>query len=263
MIFNGFLPSMVLAPEDGSGTGDPVEPQIDLEDDETSDDPTQEDDTEGAESEDEQGADESEGAAAIAPQPPPSRGDRGIGELRKRARETAEANARLTRELDDLRRQVQRPAYQAPVETPQQRVDRLSLMSPEDRVLTIAREEHQAFAQQQAFVNSQLLDNSDRTAFVAKAASNPLAKRLAGEVERRLADMRSRGERLPTREVIFTYLVGERALAQYGKTNTKAAANRQRQAARPANSQGDIRPSRTRQPTTAEDFESRFGDVPI
>jgi hypothetical protein len=259
MMFNGFLPSMTLAPEDGSGTGDPVEPQLDLEDDETSDDPTQEDDTEGVESEDEQGADES---SETAPPPPQSRGDRSIGELRKRARETAETNARLTRELDDLRRQVSRPAYQ-PQETPQQRADRLSLLSPEDRVLTIAREEHQAFAQQQAFVNAQLLDNSDRAAFEARAARNPLAQRLAGEVERRLADMRARGERLPSREVIFTYLVGERTLANQGKANTKAAANRQRQTARPANSQGDIRPARTRQPTTAEDFESRFGDVPI
>jgi len=250
-----------LAPDDGGGAGDPVDDQLDLEDDETSGDPVEEDDTEGTEPEDEKGADD--GAAdESAAAPPPSRGDRSIGELRKRARETAEANARLTRELDDLRRQVSRPAYQ-PQETPQQRADRLALLSPEDRVLTIAREEHQAFAQQQAFVNAQLLDNSDRAAFEARAAANPLARRLSGEVERRLADMRARGERLPSREVIFTYLVGERTLAAQNKGNIKASANRQRQAARPANSQSDIRPARTRQPVTAEDFESRFGDVPI
>jgi len=259
MVFNGFWPLLTLAPEDGSGVGDPVEDQVDLEDDESTSDPEGEEDSEGVEPEDEQGADDT-GEAAIPP--PQSRGDRSIGELRKRARETAEANARLTRELDDLRRQVNRPAYQ-PQETPQQRADRLSLLSPEDRVLTIAREEHQAFAQQQAFVNAQLLDNSDRAAFEARAARNPLAQRLAGEVERRLADMRARGERLPSREVVFTYLVGERTLAAQTKGNVKAAANRQRQSARPANSQGDIRPARSRQPVTAKDFEDRFGDVPI
>jgi hypothetical protein len=228
---------------------------VDLEDDETVQDPV--DEPEEASDDEPEGADEPEGEQPLAAEPPAPKGDRSIGRLREERRTLAEENARLTRQLDEMRR-----APPAPVETPQQRADRLALLAPEDRIREEFREELRARDQQQQNFSRQIMDNTDRAAFAAKVASNPLARKLEAEVERKLADMRRNGADAP-RETIFTYLVGERALQQMGKGSKTAAANRQRQQARPASSRGDVRVDRRRGAETAEDIEARFGDVPI
>lgn len=248
---------------------DPIEGEddrisVDLEDDETTGDPTGEAETEGTESEDAAGADETsgddaEGEPVVAA---PSRRSERVQALANERRQLAEQNAQLTRQLDELRRNP--PVPQAPPESPQQRADRLSLLSPEDRIRTEVEERIQHFERGQAQTVRQLQDTTDQTNFRALAARNPLAAKMESQVEQALAGLRARGQDLP-RQAVFTYLVGERALAQLGKSKPAAAANRARQQARPAGARGDVRPDRSgrRGTGTAADIEARFGDVPI
>jgi hypothetical protein len=240
---------------------DDEHPEVDLEDDEAVSDPQGEPDTEGAEPEDDHGADELDAGGGREPATPvvpqPSARSQRVQALANERRLLAEQNAALTRQLDDLRR-----APPQPVESPQQRADRLALLTPEDRVRTEMREELAAHSQQNQAIIRQLAESTDRTNFNALASRNPLAARLSGDVERMLENMRREGKDSP-REVIFTYLVGQRTLANMGKGKAAAAANRQRQQAQPARARGDVRPGRARQENTVEDMERRFGDVPI
>ena len=233
--------------------------EVDLEDDETSHDPEGEPETaEGDEPENEA---EPLAAGDAEPPAPPSRAERRIRALDERYKQVAEENARITRQLDELRRNPPQP--QQPAETAIDRANRLALLSPEDRLREEMREALDANERKNQNLTAQLLDQSDQASFSAQAAVNPLAKKLASEVERRLADLRARGQNLP-RNVVFTYLIGERVLAQQGKKSPKAAANRQRQQARPANTRGDVQPNRrNRGSNTVADMEAQFGDVPI
>lgn len=232
---------------------------VDETDDETVADPVDEPDTEGTESEDADGADEVEPLAADAP---PSRGNRAIGALRQQARETAQQLAETTRQLDELRRGVNQP--RSPVESVQERANRLALLSPEDRIREEMREAFERNERNTQALATQLMDESDRNAFQARTQSDSLARKLAPEVERRLVAYRSSGNNIK-RGVLFTYLVGEKALEQRGKPNKQAAANRQRQQTRPARSGSDVRPDRRgeRAGNGADDFERRYGDSPI
>lgn len=252
------LSSVAFAPETGDGT--PNEPEVDPDDDELSLDPANE--PEPDEETDPELEPEDPEIEHLAAEP--AKGDRGIAALRAERRRLAEDNARITRELDDLRRNP--PRAQAPVETVQQRADRLAMLSPEDRIRTEVNEALQANEYKQNLLHQQLLDQSDRSAFAAMAASNPLAKKLESEVERRHADLKSQG-RSVERSILFTYLVGERVLAQQGKPNKAAAANRARNQARPSGSRGDVRPADRRggplDQMSAAEMEKRFGDIPI
>lgn len=231
---------------------------VDLTDDEPVDDPVDEPDAD---------ADADEPADPDAPDDPaaaaPSRRDTRIQSLSERNRQLAAEQARLTRELDQMRRSQPQPAYQPPAETPAQRAERLALLSPEDRIRTELHESQQAFEQRQQQMLRTLQDQTDITSFESLAARNPLAAKMRDEVEQALQGARARGQDLP-RYAVFTYLVGQKALAQQGKGNRAARRNQQRQAARPAAARGDVSSSRQRTTgDTAGDFEKRFGDVPI
>lgn len=255
-----------FAPPDAPGAGDPPDGddriEVDLDDDETVLDPI--DEPEG--DDDQDGDDDLDAGAEGGEQPPerqPSRGDRRITALTERTRLQAEENARLTRELDDLRRRPAAPL--APVETPAQRAERLSLLSPEERMEerlneALTRNQHQT---QQ--LTSQLMDQSDRASFESRATANPLFKKIAVDVERELGALRARGENLP-RETIATYLIGQRVLAQQGKAKPGAQQRQRRERAPPVNGRGDISGDRRERRTggdSAADLERRFGDVPI
>lgn len=253
------LSSVAFAAEDEGGAGDTPDDslEVDLEDDEGTTDPADEPEDEG---EDEEGADEI--AAGTGGAEPPSRGDRRIQSLIDRNKQIAEENARITRQLDEMRR-APAQTYQPPAETPQQRADRLALLSPEDRLRTEMDERLQVHQMQQQHLMRQLQDSSDRSAFEALAGRNPLANKMRDQVERALADVRAKGQDLP-REAVFTFLVGQKAIAQMGKPNKKAAANRQRQAARPASTRSDVRGESSRRGGgAADEIERKFGDVLI
>lgn len=255
-----------FAPPDAPGAGDPPDGddriEVDLDNDETVTDPI--DEPEGDDAEDDETL-EAEGDED-GEQPPsrqPSRGDRRITALTERTRLQADENARLTRELDNLRRNP--PAPLAPVETAAQRAERLALLSPEERMEerlneALTRNQHQT---QQ--LTSQLMDQSDRASFESRATANPLFKKIATDVERELGALRARGENLP-RETIATYLIGQRVLAQQGKAKPGAQQRRRAQETRPVNGRGDVSGDRRERRTggdSAADIERRFGDIPI
>jgi hypothetical protein len=250
----------------GGPDGDDRIPEPDLDDDETVTDPVDED----ADPADDADADP-EADDDVDPQPDPaasarpaSRGDRTIGELRRLARERAEENAQLTRRLAELEGRVASQSQPA-AETAAQRAERLALLSPEERAMEMVNEALERNNRQQQQFTAQLMDQSDRSAFEARAAVNPLFKKLSSAVERELASLRAKGQSLP-RETIAVYLIGQRVVAQQAEKPRGGTTRRQREQARPARPGGDApaaRGARRGNPATAEDYEAQFGDVSI
>jgi hypothetical protein len=234
--------------------------EVDPEDDETSNEPT--DETGDDEGEDEAGADESDGVD-VAPEP---RGRRQFGELRETNRELARQNADLTRKFAELEGRVNGQQYQQPPqETPQQRQSRLSLLSPEERFQVELQERDQFYARQNNQLMGMVQDSGDRASFSALTTSNKVARRFSNEVERRHNEYKAKGA-FVERRIILQQILGERVLAQEenGTPQRRAAANRQRQRGKPASAGSDVRPARSRTTTgSAEDYETRFGDVQI
>lgn len=256
-------------PDEGGGTPEDERiPEPDLDDDETVTDPVGETD-EGDDEGDDGGDEQDEAAAAGGAEPPArqSRGDRQFAELRRQARERAEENARLTREMAELRGQLTATRQpQQVAETPQQRAERLALMSPEERADVIVSERLAAHEARQAQLTNQLLDQSDRATFEASAAANPLLKKLAPEVERKRQELYQRDGQLVPRATIATFLIGERVLAQQGKGKPAAQQRRRSQETRPSNGRGDVAPNRSQRRSSGDpvaDMEARFGDIQI
>lgn len=254
-----------FAPPDDQGAPGPDADddriEVDLDDDEAVTDPVDEPEGDNAEDDQTLGTDGEDGEQP--PERQPSRGDRRITALTERTRRLAEENARVTRELEELRRRPAAP--QLPVETPAQRAERLALMSPEERMEERLNEALNRNQQQTQQLTSQLMDQSDRTSFDARTAANPLFKKIATDVERELAALRARGENLP-RETIATYLIGQRVLAQQGKAKPGAQQRRRAQESRPTNGRGDVAGDRRERRSggdSAADIERRYGDVPI
>ena len=259
--------AMFAPPDDGAG-GTPEDeriPEPTIDDDETVTDPQGESDDAGDDQgDDDQGDDQGDDDEG-GEEPParPSRGDRAIGALRAENRRLAEENARNTRAIEELRRAPPQP--QQPLETPSQRAERLALLSPEERTQVVVDEALQRHSVQQTQLTNQLLDQSDRAAFEARATTNPLFRKLANEVERELATLRSKGQNLD-RASIATFLIGKRVVEQQGKGKPAARQRRQAQEARPTNGRGDVGPDRQNRRGSSDpvaDMERRFGDVPI
>ena len=255
--------SVLFQAPDTPGTP-PEEPEkdrveLDPEDDETPADPADEEATE--EGEDDKGADEVE-----ATPKPEDRGRRQFGALRATNRTLAEENASLTRKMAELEGRIgglQQHYAQQPVETPQQREHRLAQLSPEDRLRTEFREELQVRDRQNAQMRHEGNMTSDAAQFAAVCASSPYAKRFAPEVEKAFNEYAAKGL-FVQRQLLLRNIIGEKVLSQEGKAKPRAAANRQRQAAKPVNYGSDTRTSRSRHTAgSAADFEARFGDVPI
>src|SRR6185369_15997121 len=244
-------------------------PEPDLDDDEAVTDPVGETDEERDSGDDDDQDDDGE-LAAGGEEPPArqTRGDRTVGELRRVARERAEENAKLTRDMAELRGRLDQISRQpaAPVETAQQRAERMALMSPEERAMEMVNESLQRHERNQQQITNQLLDQRDRSSYEAMAATQPLLKKLAPDVERMRTGFIQRGEQVPNRVAIATYLIGEKVLQQQGKGKPAAAARRRAQQARPANGRGDVASPRRERGRTGDvvaDFENKFGDVPI
>lgn len=260
-----FSPPDPPAAEGGEAPDGDERIEPDAEDDEAVGDPVDDGEpAEGEEAELEDPAGEAEGGEEIeddgalaADAKPQSRAERRIQALTERNRQQAEENARVTRELAEARR-----APAAPVETPAQRAERWALLSPEDRAEERVTTALAAHEQKNNALTAQLMDQSDQNSFEAKTATNPLLKKLAPEVERRLADLRSRGQNLP-RAVVATYLIGERALAQQGKAKPAVAARQRQQASRPVNGRGDTVPDRRNRGDSVAAMEKRLENQSI
>lgn len=216
-----------------------MDPEEDFEDDEldTVDEVEDEDldeDTEPEETEDDDVDDVDE------PEPvrQPSRGERRVASATKIAAEAKAETKRLADELAALKAERARPQG----ETQAQRQARLDEMEPWDR---------QAYLQNERLNRLEFdgTDRLDRLDFKATCRDDPVAAKLEQEVESRLSAMRANGFN-STRDAIYTFMLGERAKANKGRATGKAqrtaAANRDRQQARPGNARGDTAPSGAR-----------------
>jgi hypothetical protein len=248
------LPVVSYQAPDTPAEGEDERIEIDPEDDEATQDP------EGEPEEDEE--EEVEASDGAAP-PPEPRGRRQFGELRDNNRELARQNAELTRKMSELEGRINgAQQYQQPQETPQQREARLSYLSPEERIRVELQERDQYYNNQHRQLMGQVADSGDRATFSALTTTSKVAKRFATDVERMHNEYKAKGV-FVERQVILKQIIGEKILGQEGKAKPRAAANRQRQAARPAGSGSDVRVSRRPSTGSAADYETRFGDVPI
>lgn len=256
------------APDTPTEPDDDRIPEPTLDDDATVTDPVGETDEDEPQDDDADDEPDSDDAGGDEPAERQTRGQRQYGELRRVARERAEENARLTREMAEMRGRLdaiqRQPA--APVETPQQRAERFALMSPEERAMEMVNESLQRHERNQQALTNQLLDQSDRTAFEAHASTTPLLRKMAPEIERvRQTIMQRDGGNL-SRMDVAKYLIGQRVLEQQGKGKPAAQQRRRQQQARPANGRGDAPSQRRERGRTGDavaDFENKYGDVSI
>lgn len=120
--------------------------------------------------------------------------------------------------------------------------------------------------QNQRQLTNQLLDQSDRTAFEARASEVPLLRKLSSEVERTRQTIMQRDGTIISRMDVATYLIGQKVLQQSGKGKPAAQARRRQQQGRPANGRSDVPSQRRERGRTGDlvsDFENKFGDSPI
>ena len=198
----------------------------------------------------------------VPPVRQPSRSESRIRTLTEQVRDRDQRMADLNRRLDELTRQVQQP--RAPVEAPEQRAQRLALMTPEERMQETLREATTSFNQQLQTMQVQQLESSDRTAFQMKAANDPLYAKYAPKVEAKLAEIRTKGGNAE-REVLLKFLIGEAALerrgSKEGKREVRQAQQRVKRATtRPPNSGSDTAAQRRR---GEESLERRLENVQI
>lgn len=253
---------------DDQGGTDTENIDVDLDTDDLGDD--QDDDQDGDDQGDDgEGDDQGDDQGQQASGRQPSRGDRQIGELRRTARETARQNAELTRQLAEMRGELAgiRQSTQQPGETPQQRAERLALMSPEERIQEMVNEALATNQRNTQQLQATLVDQGDKNNFDAQCATNKILKRIAPQVERELQSLRQQGRTAPPRNVIAAYLIGQRVLEQQNSGGRRGERRGQEHRARPVRPGSDAgagaRPRRGGAPQSAEDYERDFGDVQI
>jgi hypothetical protein len=193
------------------------------------------------------------------PEPPAraaTRGENRFQTLRNDNQRLDRELAETRRRLDEITRTMQRPAG----ETPESRAQRHALMTPQEIMQESLRESEARMAQQLQTMQMQNFDVADRTAFQAKAASDPVYAKYGPKVEGKLAEMRARGQNAE-RDVILKFLIGEAALerrgSKEGRREVQQAAQRVRaQRVRPANSGSDTQTERRQQSSVERRLEN-------
>jgi hypothetical protein len=231
-----FGSTILRAPENDQGAtfDDPADPDFDDLDPDLPDD-WEPDGSEDVEQED--------GGNEPAEEPAPrSRATNRVAEATRQRNEERQRADSLQAELDRMRSERNQP----PRETPEQRAERIRLMSPDERTDFLLREQHNHFEDRFARLEFESRDSADRTAFEGLCARSPVAAKLKDDVERTLADMRKSGSTAP-RETVLKYLIGDRAL-----TKAPAARTRQVNRAEGARTANAARPTGGRSDTQAD-----------
>lgn len=182
---------------DGSGANEDGADALGEEPDEGAGDERQDDDA---------GTDE--GQARQPAEVSGKKGNSEFGRLRAKARE-AEARAEAAeRRIAEAER-----AAQGRQTAEQQRLEqeRVALMSPEEKTEYLLQRQEQGFNARFGQLEQRLADNADRVAFDSLCARNPAFAALRDEAEQKLAELRRNGGS-GTREVVATYLIGQRAI---------------------------------------------------
>ena len=191
----------------------------------------------------------------------PSRSESRIRSLTEESRQAKQELAETRRRLDELSRQMAQPRPQQ--ETVAQRAERFSMMTPQEQIAETLRESEQRHAASMNQMQMQMLDTADRTAFQARAASDPLYAKWGPKVEGKLAEMRAKGQNVE-RDVLLKFMIGEAALerrsSKEAKTEVRQAQRRvNAQRTRPTNSGSDTQAQRR----TGSSVERRLENVQI
>lgn len=240
-------PTIFRAPENDEGAdygedeGQGGEgPEDDAQEDDEGDEGLDVEDEADQGQDDDDGADEGQEPQGRQAQVGKTRGANRVAEATRIAAEAKREAAESKRELEQFRREQSQRQNQ---ESQAQRQERLSLMDPEQRTEYLLNEQAQNFQGQLNAIRFEAQNSADRTAFEGLCARSPVAAKHAAEVETELTRLRSTGNNY-AREVVLKYLIGEKALAAQprakGKQEREAAANRQRQSARPGRSGSDV-----------------------
>lgn len=182
------------------------------------------------------------------PRQQPGRRDRRIEALTTSLAEERRQREELNRRLDAVLNGNQ--ARQSQGESPEQRAQRLALLTPEERIREELNEAKTGFAQQLVRMEFTSRDGADRAAFQAKATVDPYYKDWEPKVEAKLQELRSQNMNAP-REEVLKWLLGDAVLAKRNgptaKRDRQQAQRRvQAQRTRPANSGSDVAPQRNR-----------------
>lgn len=177
----------------------------------------------------------------------PSRRDRRIEALTTSLAEERRQREELNRRLDAVLTGQQPRQPQG--ETPEQRAQRLALLTPEERIREELNEAKHGFAVQMQRMQFTSQDGADRAAFQAKATVDPLYKKWSDKVEAELTTLRNQGMNTD-REKLMYYLIGKAAVegrqANGARERVQAQRRVQQQRTRPANSGSDVAPRRDR-----------------
>lgn len=174
----------------------------------------------------------------------PSRRDRRIETLTASLAEERQARAELNRRLDTILAGQNRPS---PGETPEQRAQRLALLTPEERIQETLREDRERHALEMRNLHFTLSDGNDKSAFEAKALVDSRIAKWKDRVEVKLTELRQQGQNI-TRENLFYWMLGksafERSATESGKQKAAAQGRLERQRTRPSNSGSDVQANR-------------------
>lgn len=197
------------------------------------------------------------------PEPAAARPTRGENRIQRLARERDEAR-REAAELRGYRQalETQQPRQQAPAVDPQAQMraltERWSMMAPHEAIAEALQYGAQQQQQQLLALKLHNDDRVDKQSYELRAQSSPSYQRYAQEVERELAQWRSRGVYDITRQQIYFMLTGrdgeQRATRTAPVQRRAAAARVASQQARPTGARSDgARTGGRPQPGSAED----------
>jgi hypothetical protein len=169
----------------------------------------------GASDEDEQQARGEEGSQGqVRDQPRQvSRGENRFQRLSNENAELRRQQQETHRQLEEMRRENQR--REAPAQEREPTREEMALWTPEQRMDYRLERSERNFSRMMQQTQHQAADLADKTAFDAMCQTNPRYRKYAGEVEQRLATLRSQGQTAP-RDAILRYVIGEKVLASNG-----------------------------------------------
>lgn len=162
--------------------------------------------------ENERQAPEGDGRSRVLDGERRSQRESALAKSNRLAREARAEADRVSRENAEIRAEIQRMRQPA-VETPEQEQAKLALMEPEQRVEYRFNKAMQRQEQQNAALQFQLRDSTDKSTFAALAVGNAFYRSVAKEVETKLAELRRQGQDV-AREALAKYIIGERVLAK-------------------------------------------------
>lgn len=186
------------------------------------------------------------------------RGANRFSTLRNENRQLAEQLARQERMIEDLRTTTQQRHTQP---DPELEAQRLSLMSPEERLEYRFDQSQKQHARELAAVRVQVADQADRATFEATLAGAPNLQKYRSQVEQLYVQQLRAGQHTD-RNVILSYILGEsvrkRLSGDTGKQRKQAQTRINRQQTRPGDSRNDMQGQRGRREKSLED---RLADV--